>query len=270
MPQKNWIPAGVDRTVPSIARIYDYFLGGTHYLPVDRELAAQMEQAVPDARTNALVNRAFLGRAVSFMIGEGVRQFLDIGSGMPTSANVHQVAQGADPQSRVLYVDKDPTVIAHSELMLEGNEGATMVRADMRDPRLILDHPQTRRLIDFDRPVGLLMLMVWHWVPDDADPWGLIAEYRDALAPGSFLALTHLTADLRESMTDAPGRISTSRSVDQLTERSYDRVLNLFGDFQLVDPGLVSCAQWRPGSSNDNSSATDLGAIIYAGVARKA
>ena len=270
MPQKNWIPAGVDRTVPSIARIYDYFLGGTHYLPVDRELAAQMEQAVPDARTNALVNRAFLGRAVSFMIGEGVRQFLDIGSGMPTSANVHQVAQGADPQSRVLYVDKDPTVIAHSELMLEGNEGATMVRADMRDPRLILDHPQTRRLIDFDRPVGLLMLMVWHWVPDGADPWGLIAEYRDALAPGSFLALTHLTADLRESMTHAPGLISTSRSVDQLTERSYEQVLNLFGDFQLVDPGLVSCAQWRPGSSNDNSSATDLGAIIYAGVARKA
>jgi hypothetical protein len=169
----------------------------------------------------------------------------------------------------VIYVDKRPTVIAHSELMLAGNERATMVQADMRDPRSILNHPQTRRLIDFDQPVGLLMLMVWHWVPDDGDPWGLMAEYRDALAPGSFLALTLLTADLRQSMTDAPGLIHASRSIDQLTERSHDQVLNLFGDFQLVDPGLVSCAQWRPSSADDSSSAADQGAIIYAGVPRK-
>ncbi|MEU4765721.1 SAM-dependent methyltransferase [Actinosynnema sp. NPDC023794] len=268
--QPEWIPPSVDISVPSMARTYDYLLGGAHNFAVDRELAVQVERIMPDARSAARVNRAFLGRAVRHMIGQGITQFLDIGSGIPTVANVHEVAQAVDPECRVVYVDKDPIAVAHSELMLAENDRAAVVHADMRAPRAILDHPETRGLLDFDRPVGLLVLMMLHWVPDEADPWGLMATYREALAPGSHLAITHVTADNQdEGLSDVTDLIKDSRSADQLNERPHEQVLALFGDFELVEPGLVGCAAWRPGGPGDMSQTPGMNMVIYGGVGRK-
>jgi hypothetical protein len=265
MAQRNWIPQSVDVSVPNMARTYDYLLGGGHNLEVDRELAVHVEHIMPDARSVARVSRAFLARSVRFMVGQGIRQFLDIGSGIPTVANVHEVAQGEAPECRVVYVDKDPIAVAHSELMLADNDRATIVHADMRDPGSILDRPETRGLLDFDEPVGLLVLMMLHWLPDEDDPWRLMARYRDALAPGSYV-----TADNQErGVAEVTDLIRGSRSADQLTERSYDEVLALFGDFDLVEPGLVGCAAWRATGPSDISNAPEMNRVIYGGVARK-
>ena len=268
--RREWVPPSVDVSVPSMARTYDYLLGGAHNFAVDRELAAHVEQVMPDARSAARVSRAFLGRTVRFMVDQGVRQFLDIGSGIPTVANVHEVAQGIDPECRVVYVDKDPIAVAHSELMLVDNDRAAIVHADMRDPDAVLGHPQTRQLLDFDQPVGLLLLMMLHWVPDEADPWKLMASYRDALAPGSHLAITHVTADHQDRKLDeVTDLIKESRSADQLTERSHEQVLELFGDFELVEPGLVGCSAWRPAGPGDVADDAEMNMVIYGGVARK-
>ncbi len=156
--QQEWVPPGVDITAPSMARTYDFMLGGGHNFAVDREVGAQIERAMPGLRLAARVNRAFLGRVVRYMVDQGVRQFLDIGSGIPTVANVHEVAQGRDPECRVVYVDRDPVAVAHSELMLAGNDRAAVVHADMRDPEQILGSPQALRLLDLDEPVGLCCL----------------------------------------------------------------------------------------------------------------
>ncbi|MGB3444153.1 MAG: SAM-dependent methyltransferase [Actinophytocola sp.] len=270
MSGRSWIPQSVDVSVPSMARTYDYLLGGAHNLAVDRELAAHVESVMPDARAAARVSRSFLARVVRFMVGQGIRQFLDIGSGIPTVANVHEVAQGADPECRVVYVDRDPVAVAHSELMLANNDRTIIVHADMRDPGAILDRPETRALLDFDQPVGLLMLMMLHWVPDETDPWQLMKQYRDVLAPGSYLAITHVTADNQDDgVAEVTGLIKESRSADQLTERSHDQVQALFGDFELVEPGLVGCAAWRPTGPSDMSEDPETNRVIYGGVARK-
>jgi trans-aconitate methyltransferase len=253
-----------------MARTYDYLLGGAHNFAVDRELAGHVERVMPDARSAARVSRAFLARTVRFMVERGIRQFLDIGSGIPTAANVHEVAQAADPECRVVYVDKDPVAVAHSELLLADNDRATIVRADMRDPESILHHPETRALLDFDQPVGLLLLMMLHWLPDEADPWTVMARYRDALAPGSYLAITHVTGDNEEQgVGEVTDLIKESRSADQLTERSHTQVLALFGDFELVEPGLVGCAAWRSTGPGDISDTPEMNRVIYGGVARK-
>lgn len=270
MARRNWVPQSVDVSVPSMARTYDYLLGGAHNFAVDRELAATVERVMPDARSAARVSRAFLARCVRFMVGRGIRQFLDIGSGIPTVANVHEVAQGVDPECRVVYVDKDPIAVAHSELILVDNDRAAIVHADMRDPDSILGHPQTRGLLDFDQPVGLLMLMMLHWLDDEAGPWQLMARYRDALAPGSYLAITHVTADNQDDrLPEVTDLIKESRSADQLNERSHEQVLRLFGDFELVEPGLVGCPAWRPTGPGDMSDTPNMNMVIYGGVARK-
>ncbi|MGX7829127.1 SAM-dependent methyltransferase [Actinokineospora sp. 24-640] len=264
------MPQSVDVSVPSMARTYDFLLGGAHNFAVDRELAVHVERIMPDARSAARVNRAFLGRAVRHMIGQGITQFLDIGSGIPTVANVHEVAQAEDPRCRVVYVDKDPIAVAHSELMLADNDRAAIVHADMRDPDAILGHPETRRLLDFDQPVGLLVLMMLHWLPDESDPWRLVATYRDALAPGSHLAITHVTADHQDQrLSDVTELIKDSRSADQLNERSHEQVLALFSGFDMVEPGLVGCAAWRTTGPGDMSETPEMNMVICGGVGRK-
>ncbi len=192
---QTWVPLGLDTTVPSMARVYDYILGGAHNFAADRAVGAQIEKLVPGLPSVARLNRRFLGRAVDFIADQGIRQFLDIGSGIPTVANVHEVAQERDPAARVVYVDKDPVAVAHSELMLAGNENAGIVHADMRDPESVLSSPEVARLLRFDEPVGLLMLLMLHWVPDEDDPHKLVAAYRDALPAGSFIVMTHMSAD---------------------------------------------------------------------------
>jgi S-adenosyl methyltransferase len=270
MARRNWIPQSVDVSVPNMARTYDYLLGGAHNFAVDRELAGQVERVMPAARSAARVSRSFLARCVRFMVDQGIRQFLDIGSGIPTVANVHEVAQGIARDCRVMYVDKDPIAVAHSELMLVGNDHAKIVHADMRDPDSILDHPETRGLLDFDQPIGLLVLMMLHWLPNETEPWKLMARYRDALAPGSYLAITHVTADSEKpGVAEVTDLIKESRSADQLTERSYEQVLDLFGDFELVEPGLVGCPAWRPTGPGDMSDTPEANTMVYGGVARK-
>jgi hypothetical protein len=267
---QKWIPDEVDTSVPSMARTYDFLLGGAHNFAVDRMVAEQTEKIMPGAAKIARINRAFLGRAVRFLIDEGITQFLDIGSGIPTAGNVHVVAQQANPEARVLYVDKDPIAVAHSELMLADNDRADILRADMRDPESIIDSSEARRLLDFGKPIGMLLVMMIHWVPDQDDPWSLVARYREALPEGSYLALSHVTAEQREDqVTEVQGTIKQSRSADQLTPRTHEQVLRFFDGFDLVEPGLVGCGMWHPRGPGDIADDPELNSHVYAGVGKK-
>ncbi len=204
------------------------------------------------------------------MIGNGIRQLLDIGSGIPTVGNVHEIAQREAPECRVVYVDRDPIAVAHSELMLADNERAAMVRADMRDPESILGAEQTRRLLNFDEPVDLLFFLVLHWVPDDADPAGLVARYREAIAPGSHLAITHMTDDIQEDKISAvAGIVRSSRGDGQVVPRTRAEIAAMFGEFDLVEPGLVPTGTWRPGGAGDISDDPEMNELSLRGDRRQ-
>jgi len=262
------LPVEIDINVPNPARLYDYWLGGAHNFTSDRLLAAKVERTFPGVRDMVRVNRSFLRRAVLFMIDAGIRQFLDIGSGVPTVGNVHEIAQEADPGCRVVYVDKDPVAVVHSQQLLERNENAVAIQADIRDPEGIVGGEQTQGLLNFDEPIGLLNLLIWHFVPDSADPPGLLARYRDMIAPGSHLAITHLTDDGKPGVFRELVDESVRRGVDQATPRTYEQVMNMFAGFDLVEPGLVATHQWRPAGPGDVTEHVDANSIFYAGVAR--
>lgn len=268
--QQDWVPQLIDTSAPSGARTYDFLLGGSHNFAADREMANKVENAVPGIRHAARLNRAFLARAVRFMIAQGIRQFLDIGSGIPTVGNVHEIAQQEAQECRVVYVDRDPIAIAHSELMLASNERAAIVQADMRDPDTILTSEHAGRLLNLDEPIGLLFLLVLHWVPDDADPLALLARYREAIAPGSYLAITHMTDDIQEDKINAvAGIVHRSRGDGQVFPRTRSEIAAMFGDFELVEPGLVPTGTWRPGGAGDISDDPEMNELSFAGIARK-
>lgn len=191
MERPAWAPRSIDISVPSVSRIYDYYLGGSHNFEVDREAARKAMEFMPGLPKIMQANRAFMRRAVRFAVDEGITQFLDIGSGIPTFGNVHEVAQAACGDAHVVYVDHDPVAVAHSEAVLARNEGAGVVAADFRKPQEILASPEVQRLIDLNRPVALLLVAILHFVEDADDPYSAVAELRDALAPGSLLLLTH-------------------------------------------------------------------------------
>jgi hypothetical protein len=264
----SWVPHAVDMTVPNAARVYDYWLDGAHNFAADRRMANKIEQILPGIRDVVRIQRSFLRRVVLFMVDSGIRQFLDIGSGIPTVGNVHEIAQRADPECRIVYVDKEPVAVAHSELLLAGNDRATAIQANLRDVEAILGHPQTQRLLDFDQPIGLLMLLVVHFIPDSSDPVGILARYRDSLTPGSYLALSHGTAD-----GNPAGLTETLQQYRDTPEpvylRSHQEVLRLFTGFELVEPGLVGCALWRPSGLGDISDSAEMNMIVYGGVGRK-
>jgi S-adenosyl methyltransferase len=264
----DWVPRGVDMTVPNAARVYDYLLDGSHNFAADRELVRKIQQLMPAARDVARISRSFLRRAVLFLVDSGVRQFLDVGSGIPTVGNVHEIAQRADPECRIVYVDKEPVAVAHSELLLQGNDRAAAIQANFRDVEGILDHPQTTRLLDFDQPIALLMLLVVHFIPDSSDPVGILARYRDRFASGSYLALSHITADGNPAgLTEAVELYQNTP--DPMYFRSYAEVLRLFDGFELADPGLVGSALWRPSGPGDGSDSAKINTLLYAGVGRK-
>ncbi|MFG1922061.1 SAM-dependent methyltransferase [Cryptosporangium sp. NPDC048952] len=230
---------------PSAARMYDYYLGGGHNFAVDREAAARVVEIYPNAALIAQANRAFLARAVKHLLAAGVRQFLDLGSGIPTAGNVHQVIDAVSPGARVVYVDIDPVAIAHSETILGGRTDVGVVHADVRHPDEVLDSPITRRLIDFDQPVGVLAVAVLHFVSPDDDPAGVLARYREAVAPGSYLALSHGTVDRRpENVAKVSGVYRNTR--DPTTFRTREEVAQLLTGWELLEPGLVWLPQWRP------------------------
>ncbi|MGH3777452.1 MAG: SAM-dependent methyltransferase [Pseudonocardiaceae bacterium] len=261
-----WVPEELNVVVPSSARIYDYLLGGGHNFETDRQAAQRLLAAVP-ARDMARRNRSFLRRAVLFLIDAGIRQFLDLGSGIPTVGNVHEVAQEADPACRVLYVDIEPIAVAHSELLLAGNDNASVIRADLRKPDTILDAPETRRLLDLRQPLGVLMVGVMQFVPDDDDPWAIVAGYREHLAPGSYVAMSHFTPD------GMPERMAKAVEVFKNTQepahpRPHAQVMRMFDGFELVEPGLVYTSQWRPESAEDADDQPHH-SNLYAAIGRK-
>ncbi|MGH3718611.1 MAG: SAM-dependent methyltransferase [Pseudonocardiaceae bacterium] len=264
----DWVPSGVDMVMPNVARMYDYFLDGAHNFAVDRDLASKVEQVMPGIRDSARVNRAFLRRAVTFMVESGIRQFLDIGSGIPTVGNVHEIAQRADPECRVVYVDKESIAVVHSGLLLAGNDRAAVIQANMRDVERILDHPQTTRVLDLDQPIGLLMMSLLQFVPDSWDPVGIVARYRDRLAPGSYLGVSHATAD-GDFTGLAEGAELYRNTPEPVCLRRYDEVLCLFTGFELVEPGLVGCPFWRPSGPGDASDYTEVNTLLYGGVGRR-
>jgi SAM-dependent methyltransferase len=245
--------SGVDPAKASVARIYDYFLGGAHNFSTDRDVARTLEAIEPRARLITRANRAFLTRATRFMAAEaGVRQFIDIGSGIPTRGNVHEIAQGVDPATRVVYVDHDPVAVAHSTAILAGNQNAAVVQADLREPAEILGHPTVQRMIDFSRPVGLLLVAVLHFLPDEDRPASIVARLRDALAPGGHLAMSHGThqnhAETTEAVSKVYRRVVTRASAQV---RSREEILGFFDGFELLEPGLVQGPLWRPDSPAD-------------------
>jgi hypothetical protein len=249
--EPGWVPPDIDTTKANIARVYDYWLGGSHNFRADQDVARAMIAVDPNIRAMMRANRAFLGRAVRYLVREaGIRQFLDIGSGIPTEQNVHEVAQAATSGSRVVYVDNDEVAVAHSRLMLEDTPDATVIQADLREPAKILADPETQLLIDFAQPVALLLLAVLHFVPDEADPAQIMATLRDAVSPGSYLIICHACRDVRPDTADNATTVYTSR-VAQLRVRTRDEIAALFDGFTLVEPGLVWIPEWRPDSPAD-------------------
>jgi hypothetical protein len=249
--EPNWVPAGVDTKKANIARVYDYWLGGTHNFLADQDAARAIAAVAPNAPLVGLANRAFLSRAVRYLSANGVSQFLDIGSGIPTQGNVHEVAQQANPQARVVYVDIDPVAVAHSKAILSGNGNAAVIEADLHDPAKILEDDQTRRLIDFSQPVGLLLVAILHFFPDSDEPFKIVESLRDQLAPGSFLVLCHGTDDETPETARAVKEIYNRSVSNPLILRSGTEILRFFDGFDVVDPGLVFIPQWRPDDPAD-------------------
>jgi SAM-dependent methyltransferase len=247
----SWVPPGVDTKRANVARVYDYWLGGSHNFLADQDVARAIIAVEPNVREGSRANRAFLGRAVRFLAASGIRQFLDIGSGIPTERNVHEIAQQASPGAHVVYADIDQVAVAHSRAILAGNPDAAVIEADLREPQKILVSDTVRGLIDFAQPAGLLLNMVLHFIGDAEDPWQIVANFRDALAPGSYLVLGTPTNESRPAVAQATEKVYNRTVSTRAYVRSRADILRFFDGFDLVDPGLVYIPQWRPDSPED-------------------
>ncbi len=263
-------PAGegvsLDTSVPHIARVYDYWLGGKDNFAADRAAAEQVIATFPDVLVSVRAQRAFLGRAVHYLVTEaGIRQFLDIGTGLPSGNNTHEVAQRAVPQARVVYVDNDPIVLLHAQTLLASTpEGATAyIHADLRDAGAILE--QAAGVLDFSRPVALMLLGVLHCIPDEDDPAAIVARLLAAVPAGSYLAIAHPASDVTERINQSM-RGYNRQGAAPVTARSHAEVSRFFDGLDLVAPGVVQLHRWRPGTG-DAGTSREL--ANYGGVARK-
>jgi SAM-dependent methyltransferase len=264
--QEDAAPAELNVDVAHPARMYDYYLGGKDNFTADREAADAALLAAPELRAIAQENRAFVQRAVRLLVDAGIRQILDLGAGLPTQRNVHEIAQEAAPDTRVVYVDNDPIVLVHARALLTGHkDGATrVIQADVRESAELIGRPDVRRLIDFTKPMATLLVSVLQFVPD-TDPEEIVAPLRAAMAPGSFLVLAHPTHDFR---TDEVLKVASTygQAKAPAVPRGKAEIEALFGDFELLDPGLVQSPLWRPAGP----VTPDLDRIwMYAGVGRK-
>jgi hypothetical protein len=263
----RWVPPKIDMSVPHPARMHDYWLGGGHNFAADRELAEEIMRVLPGIEDVARLNQSFLRRATLFLVDAGIRQFLDIGSGIPTVGHPHEIVQRAAPDSRVVYVDSDPVAVAHTEIMLEDVPGTAVLQADMRDVPGILAADPVRDLLDLSQPVGLIAPML-HFIPDSWNPSCILAAYRDHLPSGSYLIIVHVSAD-----TEAPGLPETveayKRTNFHLFPRHHAEILHLCDGFDLIEPGLVGTALWRPDGPDDRSTTPGINSLLYAAVARK-
>ncbi|RJO75360.1 SAM-dependent methyltransferase [Nocardia panacis] len=238
----------MDSTKPHPARRYDYWLGGKDNFPADRASADMVAEAFPTIRFAALENRKFLRRAVAYLAEAGIRQFLDIGAGLPTVGNVHEIAQDIAPESRIVYVDNDPIVLAHARTLLDSSpEGATAyLDADLRDPDYILGHPDLARVLDLSQPVALMLVAVMHFITDEHRPYRLVRTLRDALPSGSFLVMTHATSDFLTAEDLAENVAANQRSGVPFQLRSGTEFGEFFTGLELVAPGIASVTSWRP------------------------
>jgi hypothetical protein len=258
----------IDTTTPHPARMYDALLGGKDNYAADRRAVRQLLRAAPEARDSARANRAFLQRAVRYLAGEaGIRQIIDVGTGIPAAGNVHEVAAQIAPGTRVAYVDNDPIVHVHANALLTGSGTTSIVLADLRDPGAILAHPKVRALIDFSRPVGLLLVAIVHFITATEDPARIVAAFREALPAGSYLVLSHATADFRQDAARTAASVY-DQATSTVTLRTHAQVAAFFDGWDLVEPGLVQVPLWRPDGKPPRPQ--DLGKVwVYGGVARK-
>jgi hypothetical protein len=254
---------------PSPARMYDYFLGGYHNIEIDRQAAERVIAISPDVRLSARANRLFLRRAVLFLVEQGIDQFLDIGSGIPTVGNVHEVAQQVNPATRVVYADIDPTAVAHSRSILEGNTNAAAVQADFRQIETILDLPEVQQQIDFGKPVGVLLVALLHFVLDDAEIRCGIQRLREIMAPGSYIVISHASADGHPPELVEQIRRIYARSTNPVRPRSRSEIEALFEGFELVAPGVVYPPEWHPDSPEEFGLDDPKRTAGFAGVGMK-
>ncbi|MBA8826389.1 precorrin-6B methylase 2 [Saccharopolyspora lacisalsi] len=251
--REQWVPADVDVGTPSAARLYDYYLGGGYNFAADRELAQRIFEVFPQMPHLARANRNFLRRAVTYLAEQGVDQFLDIGCGLPSGGAVHEIAGRHNPRSRVVYVDNEPVAVAHSELMLDGLDTATVVQADLTEPDAIFRSPAVRELLDPSRPMAVLLVAVMHFVGDEQDPSGILRAYREWMPAGSSLVFSHVSGDTLPDVTRAAELYRNSQNPAYL--RGYDEIAAMLDGFTLVDPGLVFVPAWRPDEPGDADGA---------------
>jgi hypothetical protein len=249
--RSTWVPEGTPEDKPSAARMYDYYLGGYHNFAADRQAAEAVLANYPDAPLGARANRSFLRRAVTFLSEQGIDQFLDIGSGIPTAGNVHVVAQTFNPEARVLYVDIDSVAVAHGNLILKDEPYTASIQGDARRPEELLNHPEVLRLLDFTRPIGVLMLALLHFIPDHAEAARTVQHFRDAIVPGSYMVISHGTHEHLSEEVRKRGEEIYSRSANPVRTRSLAEIEVLFEGLELVPPGLVYVPLWRPEGADD-------------------
>jgi O-methyltransferase involved in polyketide biosynthesis len=268
------IPPGVNPEVPTPARLYDYFLGGSNHFEVDRQLGKRIQDLVPEVSDSAWANRAFHQRAAVWLARErGLDQFIDVGAGLPTQGNTHELVRSVVPDARVIYVDNDPMVLAHGGALLAGVPGVDIVLADLRDPEALLSDPVLTSQIDLSRPVGFLMSGVLYFVADEADPWGLVASYVRALAPGSYIVLSHLTSDNKPPRAVETGEAVYARATENIHFRTRAEFERFFEGLEMVPPypGAPAAVSYVGvwGAEDPVAADTDDSRWLYCGVARR-
>jgi S-adenosyl methyltransferase len=256
----------LDTSTAHIARVYDYWLGGKDNFTVDRQVGDKVLDIHPETALSVRANRGFLARAVRYLAAEeGIKQFLDVGTGLPSANNTHEVAQSVAPEARVLYVDNDPIVLVHARALLTSSpEGETgYLDADMKDPDAILTGAE--RMLDFTKPVGIMLVAVLHMLRDEEEPGAIVGRFTDAVPPGSFLVISHLASDVQQDTMAEMGRRLNESMTQQFTMRTRAQVEGFFDGLTLVEPGVVLTHEWRPDSSDDAKTP----GVLWAGVARK-
>ena len=266
----GWAPRGIDISKPHSARMYDYYLGGKDHFAADRQTAEKAMRSWTAVRTAVRENRAFLGRVVRYLVQEaGVRQFLDIGTGLPSANNVHEVAQAIAPDCRIVYVDNDPIVLAHAQALLTSTpEGKTAyIDADLRDPEVILNHPATHRTLDLSQPVALMLVAILHFLTDDDGPRQVVNTLLDALPTGSYLTASHVTPEHDPAGVGGLERAYRDGGVPAQARTAGEFAALAFSGLRLVDPGVVLVSDWRPGHDRPRPPADQVN--WYGGVALK-
>jgi hypothetical protein len=255
----------MDASVPNVARIYDYLLGGKDHYASDRQAAVELMIAIPDVVMVCRHNRRFLQRAVRFMAEAGIRQFIDIGTGLPTQGNVHEIAQDIEQDARVLYVDNDPVVVSHAQALLVKAPTVVAINRDLRDPRQIIQHPALQALIDLDKPLAVLLVAILHFIPDDDDPYGIVEELKAAMPAGSYLAISHATGDNVPAEVTAQVREVYDRANAPAVPRTRAGIMRFFDGLEMIEPGLVNVRAWSARSTGSEPAR----AIFLAGMGRK-